>query len=944
MPALQTNAKYEWNKIRESTDDTITYRRAVRNNLVPLPWQDIAVDKATRVVKWKMGEFDLSSGPNPQITANGYNVFQEMANDRPILYVITDQTMTGSSLYDGTRGALKIEGTNRLAYACEEYAVFCGEAKDIDASATKIDATWSVKVWYDGFVESECTFHPRDGVEFTIRYMWIEFKFNHEMLPYCMAPFAGHSRGACRSHTDEGFSWVETDMVDSTIKRWRTWSGSHNYAIGERVIYNGRSYECLQAHTNQTPSAGGPTAYWTPSASGYGVQPHDFGAYDIQYPTTLTKFHLWMGSAVNNAGAGSGNPATLYNSYTVTTYKSTALDPGQYDTEGGLQEPWFQFHNVGEGDRNSASDRGFWFGLESDANHRNMKACSSEGNRAPKVHMFFDDASSKVATVRIDFIGGTGVESNPTTWANSNANAKLRWDEDAGYNVTKASNNAPLRFEWFWHSLPARPRNSVDWRKFRMSQRWTVEAINYGSGEFADDIPSQHGHTPMSSKPMIQLVWNYLEWKRRGIFLPDHDIWDQHVKSDSADGVYAAAAMHFRDPAKDLGAKLMLNITLLHTINFQSTTAGVWPPTIGGAESHRRYPLHPLMHPYNLMDVMRLDIGKPQLRTGEADIQTTATNSPMGMEHWVGHPIVRQYLIEECWHALQNPEIGAIYYDNFNVLRMDSSQMMTPRWVGKDRFDIGTTGSGTSKYDATSSGETYVHLQASLSGIKGSAAQGGLGAVDAWGESYTVWPIRANRDTIRELYRLHEAADKPLVAHHFGASCPPLDSHAHYLVFGEELLGGIGMGNDELYRASNTLPFTKKDDPYDFVPAEYWLSCWATGAAPLFLPQFGRMIQTYRPHAHSTTAWTALLAKLNQYEIGLAGVGFYVTGDYNAGNAYVVDNVVVYQGNVYVCKTAHGPSPSRLPTDTVYWTLMGSVDCPAQLIHDWMDQKGTWRE
>ena len=54
-------------------------------------------------------------------------------------------------------------------------------------------------------------------------------------------------------------------------------------------------------------------------------------------------------------------------------------------------------------------------------------------------------------------------------------------------------------------------------------------------------------------------------------------------------------------------------------------------------------------------------------------------------------------------------------------------------------------------------------------------------------------------------------------------------------------------------------------------------------------------------------------------EINLGAIKFNWRGAYAGGTAYVVDDVVSYQGSSFVCILA---STGNLPTDTTYWNLM----------------------
>jgi len=54
-------------------------------------------------------------------------------------------------------------------------------------------------------------------------------------------------------------------------------------------------------------------------------------------------------------------------------------------------------------------------------------------------------------------------------------------------------------------------------------------------------------------------------------------------------------------------------------------------------------------------------------------------------------------------------------------------------------------------------------------------------------------------------------------------------------------------------------------------------------------------------------------------EINLGAIKFNWKGAYAGGTAYVVDDVVSYQGSSYVCILA---STGNLPTDTTYWNVM----------------------
>ena len=59
---------------------------------------------------------------------------------------------------------------------------------------------------------------------------------------------------------------------------------------------------------------------------------------------------------------------------------------------------------------------------------------------------------------------------------------------------------------------------------------------------------------------------------------------------------------------------------------------------------------------------------------------------------------------------------------------------------------------------------------------------------------------------------------------------------------------------------------------------------------------------------------------------GAKGVSFVVKGAWASGTAYVNNttqiDVVTYNGSSYACKTSHTASPSILPTNTTYWTLI----------------------
>tara|TARA_Y100000289_G_scaffold58180_1_gene63178 strand:- start:548 stop:1264 length:717 start_codon:yes stop_codon:yes gene_type:complete len=54
-------------------------------------------------------------------------------------------------------------------------------------------------------------------------------------------------------------------------------------------------------------------------------------------------------------------------------------------------------------------------------------------------------------------------------------------------------------------------------------------------------------------------------------------------------------------------------------------------------------------------------------------------------------------------------------------------------------------------------------------------------------------------------------------------------------------------------------------------------------------------------------------------EINLGAIKFNWKGTYSGGTAYVVDDVVYYNGTSYVCKLA---STGNLPTNTTYWDVM----------------------
>ena len=61
-------------------------------------------------------------------------------------------------------------------------------------------------------------------------------------------------------------------------------------------------------------------------------------------------------------------------------------------------------------------------------------------------------------------------------------------------------------------------------------------------------------------------------------------------------------------------------------------------------------------------------------------------------------------------------------------------------------------------------------------------------------------------------------------------------------------------------------------------------------------------------------------------EKGEKGGSFVVKGAWASGTAYVNNttqiDVVTYNGSSYACKTSHTASPSILPTNTTYWTLI----------------------
>jgi hypothetical protein len=964
MSVLRASSTTPGSWTEDVTDQSkVGYKDALLRDMVPQPWLPCEADKVAKTVKLRMGSIDCTTGPNPKIIANGYNVFAEMANDRPALYVVTDQTaaMASSPLWDATKNALRIEGTNRISVIKKRYVVFTGGAKDIDTGTVKIDCTWEIKVWYDGFVESEVTFHARAGAEYTIRYMWIEGKFNHEQLPMFRAPYGGGAGAQIgRMETVDGFSYDETAFVDANIKKTPIWNSSRAYVVGEHVYHLGKTYVSIQNGTNQNPTTA--TAYWTLTTAKHVLpRPYDFELANLNFPTTVTKAHLWAASAARNdaagVGGGVGVSTTLYRPPTLqgNAYSrvgsdinnAAAVDPGNNDNEGGLQKPCFSFYQCGEGDKNAHLDKGFWFGLESEFNHRNGKVIWGDGARQPKFHFFFDDAGTKTATFRIDIIGTTGAESNPTAWTESYPNGKYMHDENNGGGGVcyKASTNKPLKFTWFWHSMPCRPRHSVDWRHARFNSRWTVEAVNYGSGLYANQLPSQLGHRKLSKYPMIALLWNSLEWVRRGFILPDHEIFDQHVTAASADAVYAGWAQHWRNPAKDVGGKMMPNVTLLAAVNFMSNEAGFWPPTVGGSHQHRRYPSSPMLDPVSMFEMMRLDRGKLFTRAAEVDADFSQTNLPVGIEINWGNPTFRKYLLEEVDHSLQHPEIGAIYYDNNELIRMDHPDTDPYRYIDKDTFDFGVSGSsGLAKWDGSNTGRTYTRVNAEIGVISGA---------DAWGCVHTIWPIRQMRETQMELYLLHEAYGKPLVSHPFGDLTPPLHSHCHYVVLGEELTGMLGVGSDDFSRPPGTSAFSVMADPYGAAPASYWQGCWAVGCAPLLLPQFNRHTGdhtgawpsgVYRAQAHNVAAWDGLLAKLDQYEIGLANLSpFTITTPWvsDGSKAYVVDEGIAYNNRVYICKQAH-TSPARNPaTETAYWLDAGPNDLPAATIADWYD--ASWR-
>ena len=69
----------------------------------------------------------------------------------------------------------------------------------------------------------------------------------------------------------------------------------------------------------------------------------------------------------------------------------------------------------------------------------------------------------------------------------------------------------------------------------------------------------------------------------------------------------------------------------------------------------------------------------------------------------------------------------------------------------------------------------------------------------------------------------------------------------------------------------------------------------------------------------NTTYWTKVSAKGDKGDVGLNA---YYKGDYSATTAYVVGDAVTYQGNTYYNKLA---STGKAPSDSAHWVLFDSV-------------------
>ena len=95
-----------------------------------------------------------------------------------------------------------------------------------------------------------------------------------------------------------------------------------------------------------------------------------------------------------------------------------------------------------------------------------------------------------------------------------------------------------------------------------------------------------------------------------------------------------------------------------------------------------------------------------------------------------------------------------------------------------------------------------------------------------------------------------------------------------------------------------------------------------------------------------TSKWALLAQKGDtgaKGATGAKGVSFVVKGAWASGTAYVNNttqiDVVTYNGSSYACKTSHTASPSILPTNTTYWTLIAQKGATGAKRH-WGDRSG----
>lgn len=859
-------------------------------------------------------------------------------------------------LYDATRKALRIEGTNSMGYSCEEYAIFSGMAENIDSSSVKVDVSWTVKVWFDSFVESRVVVHGRENADYTIKFAFLEWQFDHAQVKHFRAPYGGSA--LCpfvQTNRSSGFSYDENNFLDAAISYTHPWKTGAAYTTGEKVLYNMRTWVAMGDHTAGAGNAPGLDGTWALTTSGNFARPHEFETYDLSYPSTFTKFHLWAGSATRNDAVGSGSPATMVRTLDtqLDTYNANLDDWNFPDGMGGLQKPWLMFSTSADNEAGSSTDKGWWFGFESDANHRSGQSMYSFATATPKFHIWLKDGTTGIATVRADIIGATGAEENPAAWTESFPQGRFPNQINAGF-TSKAAIDKPLIFEWFWQSTPVKPRNSVNWKHFRMTQRWTREAKNYGEGNsFPNQLPSVLGHTPMSTKPMTHIMDNQFDWMRTGVIAPSKSYYDSHVVNTAAQDWYRAWAQLYRRPAADLGGKTMPNVPLSAGVFVQSADAGLWPPTEGTRDKWGRYPLTPWMDPEVMMEVVRFDRGKIRVSPVLVGPMFSSTNLGAFLDVDWSAPKAAAYILEEVRHALSLSDIGALYFDICEVTRNDNPFRTSPYSViNKQTLQYGIVASShINKVELSNTSKTYLqYLVDEGNPTAGSVTSGRRGIYDAWGNAITLWPLRDSRAMMLAAYREAEAQGKVIVGHPFGDMTPPLHGFVHYLLFGEEMVGTIGVGWDDFNRYPGTNPFTTISDPYGtHVPNHYWSGLWACGTAPVFLPEFGRVTGTpgtpmssYVAQFHSDDAWNGLLAKLNTYEVQLFCSEFVTTRAWATSTGYVKDDVVYVGNNVFVCKLEH-TSGAITTANSTYWANIGTNGIPAALISAWWDQAGTWR-